>query len=98
MSKMQRAGLTGAPADAALLTGVSAVHAGVIQAALENGNPSYAASYMDQARAKGEMSADDILKLQGHLNQQVWTGLANTQSRRLPPWRCPPWRPPASTR
>ena len=78
MSKMQRAGLTGAPADAALLTGVSAVHAGVIQAALENGNPSYAANYMEQARAKGEMSADDILKLQGHLNQQVWAGLANT--------------------
>ena len=78
MSRMQRAGLTGAPADAALLTGVSAVHAGVIQAALENGNPSYAANYMEQARAKGEMSADDILKLQGHLNQQVWAGLANT--------------------
>ena len=78
MSKMQRAGLTGAPADAALLTGVSSVHAGVISAALENGNPSYAASYMEQARAKGEMSADDILKLQGHLNQAVWTGLANT--------------------
>lgn len=77
MSKMQRAGLTGAPADAALLAGVSSVHAGVVLAALENNNPQYALGYLTQAREKGEMSADDVLKLQGHVNQNVWATQSN---------------------
>ncbi len=78
MNKMQRTGMTGAVADAALLAGVSHVHEGVVQSALENGDAAYAMSYMEKARAKGELSADDILKLQGHVNQSVWSSLSNT--------------------
>jgi soluble lytic murein transglycosylase len=41
----------------------SAIHAGVIQAALENNNPDYALTYINAK--KGEMTADDLLKVNG---------------------------------
>jgi soluble lytic murein transglycosylase len=75
-SKAKRAGLVGAPYDEAVLAGVSAIHTNVINAALQNDNPSYALSYMDGARKRGEMSGTDILKLQGHINQAVTVRLS----------------------
>lgn len=71
MEKMTRAGLRGDPAEKALLAGVSQAHTGAIMAALENNNPQYAMSYMDKTRKAGELSGDDILKLQGHVNLAV---------------------------
>lgn len=68
-SKAERAGLVGAPFDEAVLAGTSAVHEGVIMAALQNNNPAYAATYMKQARDKSEMMPNDILKVQGHITQ-----------------------------
>lgn len=41
----------------------SAIHSGVIAAALENNNPAYAMSYINAK--KGEMTADDLLKANG---------------------------------
>ncbi|MGZ3184408.1 MAG: transglycosylase SLT domain-containing protein [Telluria sp.] len=38
----------------------SAIHAGVIQSALDNNNPAYALAYINSK--KGEMTADDLLK------------------------------------
>lgn len=65
-------GLTGAPADEAILNAVSGVHRGVIMAALENNNPNYALMYLAKARGMGQMSGDDILRVQGLVNQNVW--------------------------
>jgi hypothetical protein len=53
---------------------VSGVHHDVILAALENNNPTYALGYLD--RNKDQMTADDILKVQGQVNQNVWAGQA----------------------
>jgi soluble lytic murein transglycosylase len=74
VEKLNSLGLQGAPIDAALLTTTSKVHTDVVMAALENGNPNYALGYLD--RNKGQMTADDILRVQGHVNQQVWMGQA----------------------
>lgn len=63
-------GWSGAQTDAALLTTTSKVHTDVVMAALENNNPNYAFNYLN-AR-KGEMTADDILRVQGHVNKSVW--------------------------
>lgn len=41
----------------------SAIHSGVISAALENNNPAYALNYIENK--KGEMTADDLLKANG---------------------------------
>jgi soluble lytic murein transglycosylase len=41
----------------------SAIHMGVIQAALDNNNPAYALAYINSK--KGEMTADDLLKANG---------------------------------
>lgn len=63
-------GWSGAQTDAAMLATTSGVHKGVIMAAMANNNPTYAIGYLDHY--KGEMKPDDILGVQGHLNQQVW--------------------------
>lgn len=68
-SKAERAGLVGTPFDEAVLAGTSAIHERVIQAALQNRNPAYAATYMKEAREKGEMTASDIMKVQGHITE-----------------------------
>ncbi len=68
-SKAERAGLVGTPFDEAVLAGTSAIHEGVILAALQNNNPAYAATYMAQARKAGEMTPNDILKVQGHITE-----------------------------
>lgn len=65
--------LRGDPADltqANMQSVVSNVHREVIQAALENGNPTYAMTYFGQN--KGQMTADDILRTQGLVNQATW--------------------------
>lgn len=76
MAKAQQHGLEGAPADAAILDAVSGTHRAVVQAALENGNPTYAMSYMEAARKRGEMNGNDILALQGHVTQAVNLGIS----------------------
>lgn len=48
---------------------VSATHSGVIAAALENQNPSYAQQYLQQN--KSQMTADDILKATGLVNHDL---------------------------
>lgn len=59
---------------AALLTTTSQVHTNVVMAALENNNPNYALDYLN--KRKGEMTADDILRVQGHVNQNVWANIS----------------------
>lgn len=78
MEKAQRAGMTGMAAEKAIQNGVSGIHTGVVMMALQNGNPKYASDYMAQAKARGEMTGDDLLKLQGHVNTATWTNQANT--------------------
>lgn len=70
VEKGRVSGWSASQTDAALLTTTSKVHTDVVMAALENNNPNYALSYLN-AR-KGEMTADDILRVQGHVNQTVW--------------------------
>jgi soluble lytic murein transglycosylase len=65
--KAERAGLVGAPFEAAVLAGNSAIHENVILTALQNNNPSYAMGYL--AAHKKEMAANDILKVQGHITE-----------------------------
>ena len=72
--KGQVSGWSGAQTGAALLTTTSKVHNDVVMAALENNNPQYALKYLDTR--KGEMTADDILRVQGHVNQNVWAGMS----------------------
>lgn len=73
-------GESGAETAAKIKTGISAVHTGVIQAALENSNPEYAMSYME--RNKDTMTADDLLRVRGvinkDVNQRVADGVATT--------------------
>lgn len=66
--------LTGMDAQAAMLAAGSAVHRRVIDAALENGNPTYAQSYLQ--RFSGDMTADDILHVQGRVNSQAEASIA----------------------
>jgi soluble lytic murein transglycosylase len=75
-AKAQQHGLEGAPADAAILNATSALHREVITAALENNNPQYAVTYMATARKQGELTGNDILALQGHVNQTVWMNVS----------------------
>ncbi|MCJ0764161.1 transglycosylase SLT domain-containing protein [Variovorax terrae] len=76
MNKAQRAGLTGTPAEEAMLAAVSKAQSGVVLTALAKGNPQYALQYLDGARKRGELSADDVLKLQGHVDLAVSNNLA----------------------
>lgn len=72
--KGQMLGKSAAETDWLRERAVSGVHHDVIQAALENNNPTYALGYLD--RNKDQMTADDILKVQGQVNQNVWAGMA----------------------
>lgn len=53
----------------------SAIHTGVIDAALQQNNPEYALGYLD--RFKDQMTADDVLKVRGVLNKDVYQRLAD---------------------
>ncbi len=55
---------------------VSGMYTRVIQSALQNNNPSYAMAFMNAHR--GDMTADDILRVQGQLNRDVDSHVALT--------------------
>lgn len=57
----------------------SAIHAGVIQAALDNSNPEYALGYIETK--KGEMTADDLLKANGIIKADVRARLATSTAQ-----------------
>lgn len=76
MAKAQQHGLEGAPADLAILNATSATHRAVVTAALDNGNAPYAMSYLEAARKSGEMNGNDVLALQGRVNQGVWLSVS----------------------
>ena len=88
-SKAERAGLVGTPFDEAVLAGTSAIHEGVILAALQNNNPSYAMDYLAKARKAGEMAPNDILKVYGHITEadalKQAQGAVQTQTVRVMP-------------
>ncbi|AQW29129.1 transglycosylase SLT domain-containing protein [Ralstonia syzygii subsp. celebesensis] len=67
-------GWSASQTQAAMDKAVSNVHQGVVMAALENNNPQYAMGYLD--RNKGDMTAEDILRVQGQVNQSTWANLA----------------------
>ena len=48
----------------------SAIHTGVVSAALENNNPEYALAYLE--RNKDGMTADDLLRARGVINRDVY--------------------------
>lgn len=74
-NKAQRYGLGGDAATEVVQQASSAVHHGVILAALQNGNPIYAQQYLQ--KNKDQMSADDILKVNGLINHDVDGRVAN---------------------
>lgn len=53
----------------------SAIHTGVVQAALENNNPEYALSYLEHN--KDGMTADDLLRARGVVNRDVYARVAD---------------------
>lgn len=57
----------------------SAIHAGVIQAALDNNNPEYALGYIESK--KGEMTADDLLKANGIIKADVRARVATSTAQ-----------------
>ena len=67
-------GWSASQTQAALLSTTSKVHTDVIRAALENNNPTYALGYLNSRKA--EMTADDILRVQGAVTNQVNAGVA----------------------
>lgn len=69
--KGQLAGWSGSQIEAAQLEATSNVHKTVILSALTNGNPGYAQTYM--AANKDGMTAEDLLRVQGQVNQSSWT-------------------------
>ena len=86
--------ISGEPANltaAKIQATTSAIHAGVIDAALQNNNPAYALAYMEAK--KGEMTADDLLKansiVKSDVRARVATGTAmaamNSLQTRLAP-------------
>lgn len=62
-------GWSGSETMVKMKTITSAAHEGVIAAALQNQNPSYAQQYL--AANKAEMTADDILKVTGLVNHDM---------------------------
>lgn len=70
VEKGRLSGWAAAQTDAAKELAVSKVHHDVIMSALENSNPAYALGYLERNRE--QMTADDILRVQGQVNQQVW--------------------------
>jgi len=64
--------ISGEPANltaAKIQATTSAIHTGVIDAALQNNNPAYALAYIEAK--KGEMTADDLLKANSIVKQDV---------------------------
>jgi soluble lytic murein transglycosylase len=64
--------INGEPAnliEAKIKDTTSAIHSGVIQAALDNNNPAYALAYINSK--KDEMTADDLLKANGIVKADV---------------------------
>ena len=57
----------------------SAIHSGVIQAALDNNNPAYALGYIEAK--KGEMTADDLLKANGLVKADMRARVATTTAQ-----------------
>lgn len=53
----------------------SSVHSNVIDAALQQNNPEYAMGYLE--RFKDEMTADDVLKVRGVINKDVYQRVAD---------------------
>jgi soluble lytic murein transglycosylase len=78
MNKARRNGLQGAPAEAAMLAATSNAYKGVILAALENKRPDIAQAYLDRGTKAHGMTADDILSVKAHVDQQTWLGQAQT--------------------
>jgi soluble lytic murein transglycosylase len=66
--------LTGLDVQATMLEAGSHVHTRAIEAALENGNPLYAQGYL-QKHSK-EMTSDDLLRVQGRINQNADAAIA----------------------
>jgi soluble lytic murein transglycosylase len=66
--------LAGHDPSAAVLEAGSHVHAKVIEAALENGNPVYAQNYLQ--RYSKAMTGDDVLRVQGRVNAQAEASIA----------------------
>lgn len=62
-------GMSATEAQAVMNDAESNIHATVIQSALLNGNVTYANAYLD--KNKGNMTADDILKVQGQVTQKM---------------------------
>lgn len=54
----------------------SGVHMGVIDAALQNSNPEYAMAYLESNKA--QMTADDLLKVRGVINKDLYARTADT--------------------
>lgn len=69
-------GWSASETDAMLLATTGKVHTDVILSALENNNPNYAQAYLEAHRK--EMTGDDILRVQGHVNQQTWQVMAQS--------------------
>lgn len=53
----------------------SAIHSGVIDAALQSNNPEYAMGYLE--KFKDQMTADDVLKVRGVINKDVYQRVAD---------------------
>lgn len=68
-NKAKLLGLSGDATTAALQQAESGIHTKVIESALENNNPSYAMAYFN--KEKGDMTADNILQVQGKINTQM---------------------------
>ncbi len=79
VTKGRISGWSAAQTDAALLTTTSKVHTQVVLSALANNNPDYALQYLNGRR--GEMTADDILRVTGHVHEQVWQGMAQSATQ-----------------
>lgn len=72
--KARFAGLSQDEADVFARKALSNAHALAIGGAMEAGKTTYAASYFDKYR--GQMDADDILRVQGKIDHQVNTAVA----------------------
>lgn len=74
--------INGEPAnliDAKIKDTTSAIHAGVIQAALDNNNPAYALAYINSK--KSEMTADDLLKANGLVKADMRARVATSTAQ-----------------
>ncbi len=75
----QLKGLGAADIQANINSAVSGIHAKVIGMALENQNPTYAMTYFQQN--KGQMDANDILRVQGLVNHATDSRIALTATQ-----------------